>query len=236
MRIAICDDEINALKQTCEVVKSVFSEMNLKYTINEFTDADELLSKKTQYDIAFLDIELRNFDKNGVWVAQTIKRENPNCIIIFTTNHEEYIDEVIEKYAFRYWSKPIDRLRLHRSINSILERMKTITVEIYDTKQSVELLMRNIIYITPENKHCKVITTLGEYVVNKSFKEFKEYFTTQNFCECHGSYYVNLDYVEKYTKSGVCLAYENNKYEVHMSRRFYKTFKEQMFITGGDKV
>ena len=116
MRIAICDDEKIALEQTCNIVKDVFDEMHLKYFIDVYMDANELLQNKDQYDIVFLDIELKDSDKNGVWVAKMIKRYYPESIIIFTTNYEEYIDEVIEKYAFRYWSKPIDRYRLKKSI------------------------------------------------------------------------------------------------------------------------
>ena len=236
MRIAICDDEINALKQTSNIVKSVFDELQLKYLMDEFTNADELLSKKSQYDVIFLDIELKNPERNGVWAAQIIKRDNPDCIIIFTTNYEEYIDEVIEKYAFRYWSKPIDAYRLRKSIDKILERMKTITVEIYNNKEIIELPMRNIIYITPEDKHCKIVTVMGEYIVSKSFKDIKIKFNTRNFCDCHGSYCVNLNFVEKYTKTEVYLGYKSKKYKIHMSRRQYKTFKEQMYIVGGEKV
>lgn len=130
MRIAICDDEKIALEQTCNIVKDVFDEMHLKYFIDVYMDANELLQNKDQYDIVFLDIELKDSDKNGVWVAKMIKRYYPESIIIFTTNYEEYIDEVIEKYAFRYWSKPIDRYRLKKSIAPILEKMQTIKVEI----------------------------------------------------------------------------------------------------------
>lgn len=236
MRIAICDDEISALKQTSDTVRKVFAEMKLTCMISEFDDETKLLDNIQNYDVIFLDIELKNPDKNGVWVAQTLKRRNPNCIIIFITNYEEYIDEVIEKYAFRYWSKPIDEYRFRKSIKSILERMETITLEIYDKKQSLELPMRNIIYITPSNKHCKIVTIQDEYIVTETFKEIRGKFTTQNFCDCHGSYCVNLNYVEKYTKSVVYMRYENKKYEVHMSRRRYSNFKEQMFIVGGEKV
>ena len=156
--------------------------------------------------------------------------------IIFTTNYEEYIDEVIEKYAFRYWSKPIDRYRLKKSIAPILEKMQTIKVEIYESKRKFELPLRNIMYITPENKHCKIVTISNEYVVSDSYKEIKEKFPTRNFCECHGSYCVNLNYVEKYTKTTVYLAYKTKKYSVHMSRRQYPFFKEQMFIIGGEQI
>lgn len=236
MRIAICDDEKLALEQTHNIVKAVFEEMALKYFIDIYIDSNELLQNKDQYDIFFLDIELKDTGKNGVWVAKMLKRYNPKCIIIFTTNHEEYIDEVIEKYAFRYWSKPIDEYRLKKSIAPILERMKTIRVEIYENKRELELPIRNIMYITPENKRCKIVTISDEYIVSDSYKEIKERFSTRNFCECHGSYCVNLNYVEKYTKTKVYLAYKAKRYNVHMSRRHYPFFKEQMFIAGGEQV
>ena len=74
MRIAICDDEKIALEQTCNIVKDVFDEMHLKYFIDVYMDANEILQNKDQYDIDFLDIELKDSDKNGVWVAKMIKR------------------------------------------------------------------------------------------------------------------------------------------------------------------
>jgi DNA-binding LytR/AlgR family response regulator len=236
MRIAICDDELNALKQTHNVVEDVFNEMQLKYFIDEYTDADEMLQNKKQYDMIFLDIELKNPGKNGVWAAKIIKRYNPDCIIIFTTNHEEYIDEVIEKYAFRYWSKPIDAYRLKNSIIPILERMQTIILELYESKRTIEIPFRNIIYITPQDKNCKVVTITGEYIIADSYKNVKGRFPTKNFCECHGSYCVNLHYVDKYTKLEVQLAYKSKKYSVHMSRRQYANFKEHMFIMGDEQV
>lgn len=236
MRIAVCDDETSALKQTSNTVKKVFDEMGLKYLIDQFSDATEMLSSGKQYDVVFLDIELLDQNRNGVWAAKMLKKENKDCIIIFITNYEEYIDEVIEKYAFRYWSKPIDEYRLRKSIRSIIERTKNIITEEHGTKNKLKLPMRDIIYITPQGKHCKVVTIENEYIVTESFKEFKIKLTTQNFCECHGSYCVNLDFVENYTKTEVSMFSGMKKYTVHMSRRHYKNFKEQMFIMGGERV
>lgn len=99
MRIAICDDEKIALEQTCNIVKDVFDEMHLKYFIDVYMDANELLQNKDQYDIVFLDIELKDSDKNGVWVAKMIKRYYPESIIIFTTNYEDvwFINHFFQK-------------------------------------------------------------------------------------------------------------------------------------------
>lgn len=168
--------------------------------------------------------------------SQNDKAKNPESIIIFTTNHEEYIDDVIEKYAFRYWSKPIDEYRLKKSMQVILDRMQVIKVEIYEGRDNIALPLCNIIYITPEGKHCKIVTIKGEYIATKSFKEIKEHLTAKDFCECHGSYYVNLNYVEKYSNTEVYLKYKSHEYKVHMSRRLYSIFKERMFIVGGEKI
>ncbi|MCH5210303.1 MAG: response regulator transcription factor [Oscillospiraceae bacterium] len=235
MNIAICDDKITELKETSATVKNVLSDIKIKYSIDEFTDADKLLEGK-QYDLVFLDIELKNPEKNGVLIAQQLKRVNPDCIIIFVTKHEEYIDDVIGKYAFRYWSKPIEDHRLRKSLATILERMETITVETYYNKQNIELPLRNVIYITPEDKHCRIVTIYDEYIVTESFKKIREKIMLKNFCNCHGSYCVNLNFVEKYTKSSVYLRYKENQYQVYMSRRQYKTFKDQIFILGGEQV
>lgn len=236
MRIAICDDERNALKQIVNTVNNVFHEMNIQHYIDEYTNASELVQCKKQYDMIFLDIELKEPEKNGVWAAKLIKQKNPDCIIVFTTNHEEYIDEVIERYAFRYWSKPIDEYRLKKSMQIILSRMQAIKIELYGNKNNIDIPLRNIIYITPNEKHCKIVTIMGEYIATKSFKEIKERLAAKNFCECHGSYYVNLNYVERYSKMEVCLRYKSNKYKVHMSRRQYPIFKERMFVLSGEKL
>ena len=88
MRIAICDDEKDALQQTINIVNNVFYEMNIQCYIDQFTNALDLVQCKKQYDVIFLDIELKEHDKNGVWAAKMTKQKNPESIIIFTTNHE----------------------------------------------------------------------------------------------------------------------------------------------------
>lgn len=238
MNIAICDDEVTALKETNNMVKKVLDDMNINYSIDEFTNLDDIINSKKIYTVIFIDVEFGNSlnDKNGVWGAKILKNNNPNAIIIFVTNYEEYIDEVIEKYAYRYWSKPIDEYRLRKSIYAITEKIKAINIEEYETKEQKEIALKNIIYITPYKKHCKIVTTSGEYLCSDNFKTIREKISFKNFCDSHGSFCVNLDYVEKYTKTDVFLKYNQQSYSVYMSRRYYKNFKEMMYIAGGDFV
>ena len=53
--------------------------MKLQCVISEFTEVEiELLNSKKQHDVVFLDIELSNPDRNGVWVAKKLRREDPD--------------------------------------------------------------------------------------------------------------------------------------------------------------
>ena len=129
MNIAICDDNLTELRQTAEVINNVYSNLDLEYMVDEYVSGYEFLENIKNYDVIFLDIELKNSGINGIEVAKRVKTENPNCIIIFVTNYEEYIDDVIDEYAFRFWQKPIEEYRLKKSVNVILERMKSIQIK-----------------------------------------------------------------------------------------------------------
>lgn len=237
MHIAVCDDEMLALREIGEKVKRITDEINFNCSsIDEFNDPLKMLNSKIVYDIVFLDIKLQDPEKNGIWTARELKEKNAECIIIFTTNYESYLDDVIGKYAFRYWVKPIDDERLRKSICEISDRMKTIAVDEFETKKRHRIRLKDIVYITTAGKHCKMITTDNEYILMQSLKDLRGKLSTINFCDCHGSYCVNLDYVEKYTKSEVYLRCGTKTYIVHMSRRSYTVFKEKMFILGGEKA
>ena len=237
MRIAICDDEKAAVKQTDCIVQKVFRDMQLNCEVDLFTDLTELLKNKEKYQLVFLDIEFENSEKNGVWAAQQIKADNMGCLIIFTTDYEVYIDDVIGKYAFRYWPKPVNEERLRKCIPVILEHMQMITVEICDEngdgKRSIELYQRDILYLTPDSKRCRIVTTHGEYLTKTAFKDMKDLLIDKYFCECHGSYCVNLQYVESFNSKSVYLSSGDKTYTVHMSRRRYKDFRKKLCMTDG---
>lgn len=186
MNIAICDDNLTELRQTAEVINNVYSNLDLEYMVDEYVSGYEFLENIKNYDVIFLDIELKNSGINGIEVAKRVKTENPNCIIIFVTNYEEYIDDVIDEYAFRFWQKPIEEYRLKKSVNVILERMKSIQIKENKTKKTMDIPVKNIIYITPKKRNCRIIMTDGEIVSVESFRDIKDRLLAGDFCECHG--------------------------------------------------
>lgn len=90
MRILICDDEQRSCQTVKEYILSNFDE-NSEGVIETFYSARELVSfcLKNAPDILFLDIELG--DINGIDLAKYLRSEFPALIIVYITNHPNYV-------------------------------------------------------------------------------------------------------------------------------------------------
>ena len=236
MHIAICDDNINDLKAERIAIEDVLKEKNMKYSISEYTNAQGLINTDKNFDIIFLDIEMEG--TNGLGVAKAIHEKNKKCLVFFVTNYEHYMDDAMDEYAFRFWVKPLDRQRLKRGIESAIKRInnnnKVIEININRQKQSIEI--QKIIYISAEKGKTRIITTDGEFITREAFKTIKEMINSYFFYEPHTSFYVNLNYVTKYTKTSVICEYNNKEYEIYMSRRKYTEFNKYFIDWMGEQI
>lgn len=97
-------------------------------------------------------------------------------------------------------------------------------------KSPVEIPVGHIIYITTRNRNTILITINGEIIVTEAFKTVREMLKERRFCRPHGSYFVNIEYVYEYTRDRVILKYNNNLYDIYMSRRYYKEFKKSLYL------
>ncbi len=113
IQIAICDDEQNSrsyLKQLL-LQQNVFQKeaKELNYEIAEFSSGTELLDFPNQFDILFLDIDLKE-NISGIELAKNIRNQDTEHqpIIIFVSGHKEYVFDAFDVDAFHYLLKPID--------------------------------------------------------------------------------------------------------------------------------
>lgn len=60
MKIAICDDESKIRKETKDALNNYFSEKLIEFEIYDFSNGEDLLNSKIDFDMAFLDIERRS--------------------------------------------------------------------------------------------------------------------------------------------------------------------------------
>ena len=107
IRIAICDDEEEAVTLHEDIVKDSLKSCGIGYEITTYTHGGNLLSDITDdgffYDLILLDIEMP--DVTGMELSEKIKLSLPNIRIIFITSHIEYAIDAYELSIFRYVPK-----------------------------------------------------------------------------------------------------------------------------------
>ena len=90
----------------------------------EASDGREAMAlyEKCHPQVVFLDVDMPG--KTGIECARQIQDQNPACILIFATAHEEYMGEVFEVYAFDYLVKPFKLERLQKTLLRIEKRLR----------------------------------------------------------------------------------------------------------------
>lgn len=89
LKIAVCDDEKNIV----EKIKCDIFSYPEKCEIDGFYSGEELLLSQKNYDIIFLDIDMKGM--NGIEVAKRLREEDKNVKIIYVTSYTDYVN-----YAF----------------------------------------------------------------------------------------------------------------------------------------
>ena len=235
MKIAICDDDINALNSEAELVESLLKEKGITYTLDKFNEPKKLWNTIKTYDMIFLDIEMDEI--NGIDLARHLIVTGKNSKVFFITNYSVYLDKAFDVNAIRFLSKPVDAIRLSVGIDVALERMeaehKRISLTLLKTKLEVSVEVNSIIYITNTGRHTLVATTeYGEFEAVEVFSFVKNMIEKEvnYFAMPHQSFYVNLNYVINCTKDNVIMKYAGKQYKAYMTRRRYKEFDEKLFI------
>ena len=107
MNIVICDDFESDALAAKEVIKRTAQELHIKTEFDIYSNATEverkLLMKKEPADILILDIDMPEI--SGLELAERLRADNEDIIIIFLSAHEEFVFKAIEFQPFRYIRK-----------------------------------------------------------------------------------------------------------------------------------
>ena len=208
MRIALCDDEIDALN----VLQTCLEQNNPANQISRFLSAKQLLDaieKGDLFDLVFMDIEW-NGPQNGIDFASAVNARCPETQIIFVTGHP---DRFYQKIFLKpvnlcgYLSKPVDP--------SVLEKLLQKALSVIQTREAQLLLIQHkgTAYAIPVHKICYLESRGHQLTVHTSedsvtcyerLEKLKERLPG-NFQQCHKSYLVNMDYIRHIEKNGILL-------------------------------
>ena len=239
MNIVICDDDESDILIAKNVIKQTVQELHIKTKFDYYSNATDverkLLVKKESTDILILDIDMP--EVSGMELAEKLRAENTNLIIIFLTNHEEFVFKAFEFQPFRYIRKMKINTELPIAIKSAVKIIKIQTdkeITLNNDDGNIRVMISDIIYYETEKRKIAVNLSNGKrLLVSKKISEMQEIINKNNFIMIHRSCVINADYV-KHMSNGI-ITLKNDK-QLITSRRKYRDIKQQILMLWGDKI
>lgn len=199
-------------------------------------------------EIVFVDINIPG--KNGIELAEEIKKLLPSTIIIFSTAYEGYAIKAFELKVYDYILKPYDIGRIIDSLNSAIElinmKKDNEIIDILDKikfKQACKKIpcesngrlilvdINKICFCYSERDNNYIKTCNDTYCTSKTLQELEE---KTNFCRCHRSYLVNLDKINEiyswFNGTYKLVMCDGENTEIPVSRLHVKEVKEVLGI------
>lgn len=206
MRIAVCEDNNIVAAFMEDYITSMEAE-NIEYEI--FTSGDDLIHYMEQenvtFNILFMDIEMPG--RNGIETSAYVREKDKNALIIFITDHKEYVYEVFDVLPFRFLIKPVTREALNLVMKKAFEHFN-LTKQVFFFKQNktqLQVAFDEIIYFEGNLRKVRLVTTGGEYDFYGKISEVVKKLDGNLFLQIHNSYIVNMDQIRKISESVVLL-------------------------------
>lgn len=237
IKIAICDDNSAILHKMEEIISDGFSEHTDQFEIKTFSNGTTMLNEHNfePFDIVFLDIDMPKM--SGFDVAESLREEFSNCLIIFVTSHSHLVYKSMDFQPFHFICKDYEislENSTHSVIKKIMKHMKQNNKVILedDISGRCAVLIRDIIYIESDGHYVKYHVVKKEYPikVRDTMKECEEHYQKYDFVRIHKRYLINLRYLALFnSKYDEILLREINQ-KLPMSKN-YKNIVDEKYTT-----
>ena len=207
--IAVCDDDVVALDMISSELKHQFERLGQNTNITCFHLGREL--RKSFYsgmyfDVFFLDIDMCDID--GIELAKQLREHSRDSLIIFISNHDEYVFKSFIVSPFRFIRKSMFKTESAQLAEDIIkgsERETKNSIVINARGMSVKLSPNEIIYIECNDKILHIVTEFKSLNLEFTLSEIEKLLENYGFIKTHKSYLVNYRYIFSIEKADVVL-------------------------------
>ncbi len=236
MTIIMCDDDRNDLRMLRANVERFGEKHAVDLSIIELNELRnvaqiEALLEKQEVDAVFLDIDMPYI--SGDDVAEALVGKYPNLCIIFFTNREEMVFDVIRFKPYRFIKKQ-DTAKIEDVMNTLVQRSEQeghILIE-KGKAEIVKVHVREILYIEAVN-HQIVYHMQEEQIISRgSIAKLAKEFGKFGFVRAHMGCLVNIRHIKYVDKKniqmndGTCIVL-GGKYKEDLMKN-YKIMLEQI--------
>ena len=229
MRIVICDDEIEYIQDVERHINQYCFEHGLTVEVFKYNNGKELISQNLAFDIAFLDIEMKEMD--GLELGKRLQKINPDIVLIYITAYEHYLDEALDLGIIRFFSKPIDSQRFYKGFEKAINKVDNteIVFHLKDEKNGTASIRANdIVFVEIKGRKTKIVDKNdNEYFTRDNIKDWKTKLTKSYFISPHNSFIVNTNYITYFQKDYIIL---NGKYNIPIAYSKRVEFKRKFIM------
>lgn len=235
MRVAVCDDLKEVLKET----KILLEDVSFVKDIDIFSDMKnfyEEIKEGTKYDVVLMDIDWKT-EKTGIDFSSELKLLSPNTKIIYITAYTlDYVEDAVLRTPnlCGFINKPIKEDILYKSLEKIQKELKETDGKlIIKYKSNVSVIPFADIYYLESQLH-KVLVKMQsqEYQCTEKLNHIKTRLGTQ-FVECHKSYIINMDHIAEFHNTELVM--ENGEV-IPISKKRYGETKARFFEYMAEKI
>ena len=216
--IAITDDDAEDAGRLKKYVDRYCTEHSLAAVTHVFSDGMEFVRSRENYDIVFLDIQMKTLD--GLETARLIRKIGRDSILIFVTNMAQFAIKGYEVDALDFIIKPAAEASIYYVMDKAMKRLSGISgtvLAIRTAEETVSLPSSEITYIEVYDHILVYHTEKKEYTSRGRLSDVLEKLDSERFVLCNRSFIVNLRYVSNISRDYLMIG--NTRIPVSRSHR-----------------
>lgn len=196
MRIAVVDDVAEEREHAGSLTLEYAGTRGLTVEICNFSSAEEFLAAEERFDVALLDINMK--EMNGIDAAREIRRTDDLMELIFLTASRDFAVEAFEVNAANYLVKPFSGEQLFTALDRAL-RKKTpepaVTLRCENGLRTFEL--RSVEFFEVQKHKLYINLSDGSRSAARlSMKQLREELgENSDYIPCGASFLVNLRHI-----------------------------------------
>lgn len=200
--IAICDDEINSIREIKKILMEGEAEPG-EFKISVFSSGTDLMQGNVgRYDLLILDIMFPN--ENGRDIADEYRSKNKDGLFVYCTGKASPIPEDFINRPYRYMKKEKTkqmRKYLLEAVEEMYRRRNSPQLQLTEGKRTVLVKVDDILYLEIAKNGCNVICLDKEcgvriLKVREKIKDLYPRLHAFGFEFAHNSYLVNCHHLK----------------------------------------
>lgn len=218
MKIGICDDSVNDMKQIKETCTECLKNECENIEIITFSSAEEFLESDKIIDILILDIEMDGM--SGIELKNYLQRKEIKTMIIFVTDHDELVLSAFGMNVFGFAMK--------KMINDQLPVILKSAISVLNQYLMIDGIdSRNIIYIKAERIYCNCFLADGSNkLLRTSLNTMESKLDSVGFIRIHRTYLVNARWIDRILEGEVLIKDKRMPVSTRLQSSVRKEYKE----------